>query len=53
MGCEAICLGEILGGFFAGIVATLGVLALIDLKSKRKEKKASSHSLETNRLWNK
>lgn len=38
-----------IGGFFAGTLATLGVLALIDLRwSKRKKEKISTgHSLDT------
>ncbi len=53
--CEIICLAELVGGCLGGILFTLGVLALIDLRwsKSRKEKKPSSHSLDTNRHWNK
>lgn len=46
--CELICLAELVGGFFIGILFTLGVLALIALRWTKRAKKPSSHSLDTN-----
>ena len=48
--CELICLGELVGGFFVGILFTLLTLAVYDLrwsKTRRaKEKrKRSAHNL--------
>ncbi|MBA7597104.1 hypothetical protein ES703_04099 [subsurface metagenome] len=51
--CEIICLAELVGGFLIGILFTLGVLALIELRWTKRAKKPSSHSLDTNRHWNK
>lgn len=43
--------GIFVAGFFAGVIMTLGVLALISLRwLKRKEKKISSHHLDVNRF---
>ena len=48
--CEIICLGELIGGGLGGILLTLGVLALLDLRWSKKRKaeerkKRSAHGL--------
>lgn len=47
--CELIYFGEVIGAFFAGIAAALGVLALLVFRWPRKAKKPSAHKLEVNR----
>lgn len=40
--------GMLVAGFFLGVFFTLLVLTLIALRWPKKERKANSHSLETN-----